>query len=188
MSTTTTPFRAYTSDDAPEGSRSRVAAAERSFGFLPAPVSLMAESPELLEGFLAINAIFNKCSLGQLQREVLILTIATRVSCHYCVAMHSAMLTKSGTDPHVIEALRNSAELADPSLEALRRFTLHVMDTDGAASDDELALFLESGFTTRSALDVVLGLGTYRLSTAANRMTRAELDLPFQPFEWHDHG
>ncbi|WGW11772.1 carboxymuconolactone decarboxylase family protein [Saxibacter everestensis] len=180
-------FTPYTSENAPEQARGRVQAAEKSFGFVPRPVGLMAESPELLEGFLTLNGIFNKCSLSRLEREVLILTIATRVECHYCVAMHSAMLAKSGTDPELISALRKAAPLSDGRLEAMRQFTLQVMDKNGDVSDQELAAFLGAGYTSRSALDVVLGLGTYTLSTAANRMTRAELDPPFEAFTWHQH-
>ena len=62
------------------------------------------------------------------------------------------------------------------------------MDTNGNVSDEAMQALLNAGFTPRSALDVVLGLGTYTLSTVANRMTRAEVDPPFQSFTWHPGG
>jgi hypothetical protein len=37
---------------------------------------------------------------------------------------------------------------------------------------------------TRNALEVVLGVGTYTLSTYANRLTDAPLDDPLTPFAW----
>jgi len=50
--------------------------------------------------------------------------------------------------------------------------------------DADLATFTAAGFTTRQALEVVLGIGAYTLSTFANRLTRAPLDEPMTPFAW----
>lgn len=43
-------------------------------------------------------------------------------------------------------------------------------------ADTDLDAFLAHGHTPRNALEVVLGIGTYTLSTLANRLTRAPLD------------
>ena len=42
-----------------------------------------------------------------------------------------------------------------------------------ATAEQELAEFLDAGFTTRNALEVVLGIGTYTMSTLGNRLVRA---------------
>jgi hypothetical protein len=52
-------------------------------------------------------------------------------------------------------------------------FTLRVLETSGEVPDDELTEFLAAGFTKRNALEVVLGIGTYTMSTLANRLVRA---------------
>lgn len=44
--------------------------------------------------------------------------------------------------------------------------------------------FQAAGFTEEQALDVVLGVGVYVLSTFANRVTCAEIDAPFAAFAW----
>lgn len=177
-------FPHHTWDTAPGKAKADVATAEKAFGFLPSPVALMASSPQLLQAFLRANGLFNQTSLGQLEREVVILTIATRVECHYCVAMHTAVLTRSRTDASVIEALRDGAPLEDGRLEALRAFTRAVMDQHGAVQRSDMEAFLANGFTRRSALDVVLGVGVYTMSTYANRMTAAPVDEPFAAFAW----
>jgi hypothetical protein len=63
--------------------------------------------------------------------------------------------------------------LAEPQLEALRLFTLEVLATTGAVTDAAMRDFLVAGYTARNALEVVLSLGTYTISTLANRMTKA---------------
>lgn len=178
-------FTRHDASSAPEGARSIIENTSKGFGFVPAPVAMMAESPELLEGFMTGNGLFNKTSFTQLEREVLILTMATSVECHYCVAMHSAMLTRAGTEESLIEALRERKPLENPKLEALRIFTLAVMDGRGSVPPDTMQGFLDAGYTRRNALEVVLGLGVYTISTYANRMTEAPVDEPFQAFEWH---
>ena len=176
-------FRTHDLETAPAGARPTVQAITDKFGYLPAPVALMAESPELLLAFTRSNALFEKSTLTPLERETVILTIATRNDCHVCVAMHTATLARSGTPPEVTSALRTRTPLPDSRLEALRTFTLAVLDTRGAVTDSQTAAFLRH-FTARNALEVVLGVGTYTLSTFANRMTGAPLDTPLTPFSW----
>ncbi len=46
----------------------------------------------------------------------------------------------------------------------------------GAVDDAALRDFLAYGYSERNALDVVLGIGAYTLSTLANRLTGAPVD------------
>ena len=89
--------------------------------------------------------------------------------------MHSARLTVLGAAPELIAALRESRQLEQPELEAVRRFTLAVVATSGAVDDATLEDFLGHGYTAANALEVVLGIGAYTMSTLANRMTGAGL-------------
>ncbi|KAB1110042.1 carboxymuconolactone decarboxylase family protein [Micromonospora aurantiaca] len=177
-------FTAYEPDTAPAAARPVMAGVRRSLGHLPAAVSLMAGSPELLKGFLAANAAFEATDLDPVAREVVVLTVATRNGCHLCVAMHTATLVRHGAAPELIEALRTGTTLPDPRLEALRRFTVAVLDHRGAVPDADLDALLAAGWQARHALDVVLGVGTYTISTFANRLTEAPLDEPLAAYAW----
>ncbi|MCX4724724.1 carboxymuconolactone decarboxylase family protein [Streptomyces sp. NPDC090052] len=151
-------------------------------GYLPSPVARMATSPQTLDGFLKLSGIFESTTLSQLDREVLILTIATLNECHVCVAMHTAKLTAMGADACLIESLRTQKPLMDGKLEALRIFTLEVLATAGAVGDPVRQAFLAQGYTVQNALEVVLGIGTYTLSTFANRLTGAPIDPQLAAF------
>jgi AhpD family alkylhydroperoxidase len=158
------------------------------WGYLPSGVALLATSPHTLDGFLKLNGIFESCTLDPLAREVLVMTIATRNGCHVCVAIHTQRLTSMGAGPGLAAALRDSAPLADPRLEAIRAFTLKVLDTTGDVGEPALQAFLAHGYTPQNALEVVLGIGTYTLSTLANRLTAAPLDEPLAEFAWKPHA
>ena len=157
-------FVDHTIQTAPEAART-LAATEKKLGYLPVAVARLAESPLLLDGFLKLTAMFEATSLDPLARETLIMTIATRNGCHLCVAMHTAKLHGLDADPALVAALRDGKPLPDARLQAMRDF-------------------IAAGFTRRQALEVVLGIGTYTMSTFANRLIRAPLDEPLSPFAW----
>jgi AhpD family alkylhydroperoxidase len=118
-------------------------------------------------------------------REVLVMTVATRNRCHICVAMHTAALTALGADPELIAALRGGRPLPDERLDAIRAFTLRVMDTAGEVGELALRDFLARGYTAQNALEIVLGIGTYTMSTLANRLTGAPVDDQLAAHAWH---
>lgn len=178
------PFPDLTPETAPPAARRAMAAVTERLDYLPAAVARLAASPHALDGFLKLSAIFDSCTLDPLSREVLIMTIATRNDCHVCVAMHTAKLTGMAADPALLAALRDRSgpRLPDERLEAVRRFTLAVLDASGAVDDADLRDFLAYGYTGQNALEVVLGIGAYTLSTLANRLTGAPVDAPLAAF------
>jgi AhpD family alkylhydroperoxidase len=151
-------------------------ATTRELGYLPAAMARMASSPEMLNGFLKMSALFDTTTLEPIAREVVIMTVATRNGCHICIAIHSARLSAMGASEDLIAVLREASPVPDERLAAVQVFTTQVLDTAGGVSDEALDAFLAHGFTTRNALEVVLGIGAYTMSTLANRMTQAPLD------------
>ncbi|MGX1128557.1 AhpD family alkylhydroperoxidase [Streptomyces glaucescens] len=167
-------FAAHSVENAPQASRRAMrAVAEASGGIVPDAVARLAASPELLNGFLSLSASFERCTLDPLAREVVIMTIAVRNQCHICVAMHTGKLRKLDADPELITALREERAPADERLAAIRTFTLEVLSAAGAVDDDVVKALLAHGYTERNALEVVMGIGTYTMSTFANRLVRA---------------
>jgi AhpD family alkylhydroperoxidase len=175
-------FPEHTIESAPPGSRRFMAATREHLGYLPAATARWAASPQLLEGFGRMTAIFENSALDPVAREVVVMTVATRNGCRLCVAMHTARLTALGAQPDVIAALRDASPLTDRRLDAIRVFTLRVLDTVGDVGDDTLRAFLASGYTRQNALEVVLGIGTYTMSTLANRLTGAPVDSQLSAF------
>src|SRR5438477_1972148 len=185
-------FTEHSIESAPPAARRFMTATRDHLGYLPAGMARMAASPQLMDGFLRLTAIFENTTLEPVAREVVVMTMATRNRCHICVAMHTARLTALGADPGLIEALRNP-ELGDPDrteplpderLDAVRMFTLRVLDTAGDVGDQALRDFLAAGYSTQNALEVVLGIGTYTMSTLANRLTGAPVDDQLAAYAW----
>ena len=87
--------------------------------------------------------------------------VALEHGCHYCTALHSALLAQSDL------------------VVALRLFTREVVRTRARPDWSD---FTAAGFTETNALDVVLGVGVYTLSTYLNILTEAEIDPAFAAF------
>ncbi|MGI5216971.1 carboxymuconolactone decarboxylase family protein [Nocardia sp. CA-290969] len=167
-------FAPHTVETAPEGSRATMAAmADTWGGVVPDAVARLAASPELLTGFLDMTARFDQCTLDPIAREVVIMTVAVHNDCHICIAQHAGKLRKLGGAPELVAALRERRALADERLEAVREFTLAVMAAAGGMDSSAVEAFSAHGYTERNALEVVLGVGTYTISTFANRLVRA---------------
>ncbi|EPH45900.1 carboxymuconolactone decarboxylase family protein [Streptomyces aurantiacus] len=168
-------FTAHTVETAPEDSRAAMEDVVRAFGVLPDAVARLAASPELLTGFLELSQKFERTTLDPLARETVIMTVAVRNECHVCVTIHTAKLRKLGADAELVEALREGRELPEghERLEGARQFPLRVIEAAGGVDDRDLKAFLGHGFTERNALEVVMGIGAYTMSTLANRLTRA---------------
>lgn len=79
-------------------SRRAIEATVRHLGFLPSAVARLADSPQLLEGFQKLTALFDGTTLDPVAREVVVMTVVTRNECHICVAMHSGRLRKLGAE------------------------------------------------------------------------------------------
>jgi AhpD family alkylhydroperoxidase len=178
-------FTEYTIESAPPAARKFMTATRNHLGYVPAGLARMAASPQLLDGFGKLTAIFDRSTLDPVAREVVIMTVATRNGCHICVAMHTARLTALGASPDLIAALRDAVLLPDEHLDALRVFTLRVLDTAGDVGGQALRDFLAHGYTSQNALEVALGIGTYTMSTLANRLTGAPVDDQLAAYAWH---
>ncbi|MFD7735388.1 carboxymuconolactone decarboxylase family protein [Kitasatospora phosalacinea] len=180
--TTGAHFPDLTPETAPPAARRQLEQITRNFGYLPSAAARLAHAPQLLDGFLKLTAIFDSTELDPLVRETVVLTLATRNGCHVCTAMHTAVLTRLAAAPDLITALRTQQPLPDARLEAVRTFVHAVLDHTGAVPEPDLAALLAHGFTPRNALEIVLGIGTYTLSTFANRLVDAPLDPQLAPY------
>src|ERR1700744_6041822 len=140
-----TMFTQYTIETAPAASRRPMTAVTAKQGYLPAAIGLLAESPEALDGFLRLSATFDACTLDALAREGGVMTVSARNGGHLCVAMPPARLAALGADPALAAALRSGAALGEERLDAVRAFTVQVLDTAGDVRRAALTQFLGHG-------------------------------------------
>ncbi len=174
-----------TIEDAPAEAQASLAAAEKSNGFLPNLLRVLANAPVALETYLTVSGINARSSLSLAEREVVQITAAATHGCGFCVAGHTAVATKkAGLDSETVGNLRALQPVADARLAAVASFTTAVIEGRGRVADRELDAFRAAGFTDANALEVVLGVSLATLCNFANNLGQPPLNPQLEAFRW----
>lgn len=181
-----TAFMLHTKATAPLGSRERLTAIERMFGFVPNVFAVQAESPAMLEGFQTLHSAFGKTAFSPTEREIILITASIENGCTFCVAAHTALADKQGISGAVIQSLRDGKSLGEAKLDALQRFTRAVVMNRGAVSQAETEAFLRAGYNNRAILEAIMGVALMVMSNYTNRLASTPLNNAFEPFVWAD--
>lgn len=178
-------FTYHTPDTAPSRSAPLIEKSIAAYGFFPKLHQILAEAPATYKAYLETFRIFaEETTLTPLEQHVVMQTVNYENRCHYCTAGHSLLMTMAKMPGDVIQSLREGTPIADPKLEALRRFTRRLIESRGHIGDASLQAFLDAGYTKRQALEVLTGIATKVLSNFTNALAHTELDDPVKPFAW----
>ncbi|NBC34516.1 MAG: carboxymuconolactone decarboxylase family protein [Alphaproteobacteria bacterium] len=181
-------FVKHTLETAPEESRPLLENSQKNIGMIPGLHAVMAESPQALQAYQQLHALFKQTSLGTVETHVVWLTLNVYHECHYCVPAHTGLAKMDKVPDDVIEALRDDRPLSDPRLETLRSFTKSLAEKRGDVDEAELQAFFDAGFTKRNLLDLHVGLAQKVMSNYINHLAQTPLDEPFKKFDWTPPG
>lgn len=177
-------YPVHTPGSAPDGSAQLLRDLHTELGMIPNLAASMAESPELLRGFLTVREILDRGSFRPPEIQVLALTNAFENGCPYCMSLHSTFALQVGVPEEAVEALRAGREPADPELEALSRFSRRLVRERGHVDEEDLAAFLAAGYTRAQALEVILQVAASVMPNFAHRLTGCPIDEAFQAQLW----
>ena len=177
-------YQVHTVDTAPERSKLLLRNLEGAIGMIPNLAAAMAESPELLNGFLSIRQIFYNGTFTPGEIQVLALTNAVENECKYCVAFHSALALREGVPKEAVEALRVGRSPHEPKLNALSEFSRALVTRRGRVTEDDLKRVLAAGYSKAQALEVVLGIAVSILPNYAHHITDCPLDGVLSTHAW----
>ncbi|HSS66570.1 MAG TPA: carboxymuconolactone decarboxylase family protein, partial [Gammaproteobacteria bacterium] len=155
-----------------------------AYGRVPGLHGVLAEAPKTLEAYQVLGALFQQTSLTTIERHVVWLTINYENNCGYCVPAHTGLAKLDGVPDGVIDSLRNGTPIADPKLEALRAFTVQMVNKRGWATDEDVQAFLDAGYDRQHILEVILGLSHKVISNYTNHLARTPVDPVFKKFAW----
>lgn len=178
-------FPIHTLDSAPDSSKPLLLALQQSVGMIPNLAAGMAESPLLLEGFLAIRDTYQNGTLSGPEIQVLSLTAAFENDCAWCMAFHSLMARKEGVSAEIVDALRTGDSPTDARFGPLSDFARAMVRERGAVGEGERTRFHAAGYTSAQALEVVLGMAFSLMANYAGHFVNPPLDQPLEAHAWH---
>lgn len=183
------PFKYFDQKTAPTESLPLIDRSIRTYDFLPKLHAVMAEAPATYRAYLDTFELFEyETTLTSLEQQVVFQTANYRNRCHYCLAGHTYIMKAAGMPEDVIEALRAGTPIRDVRLEALRVYASRLIEQRGQLSNHELLEFLNAGFTSRQALEVLVGLAAKLLSNFTNALAHTGLDDPVKSYAWVPPG
>lgn len=157
---------------------------QEHYQFVPNALGAMAESPESVLAYLALDDLVHKSSLTDEQRHIVFLAITREYDCSYCVAAHTAFAQMGELDMQTIQNVREGIPLTDAKLEALRSFAAKMVQTGGNVSEQDINNFLDHGYTRRNILEISTMMANKLIAVFANRIMGTDLDEMLQPAQW----
>ena len=174
-----TTFPIHSTDTAPEASKELLNSAQKSIGFVPNLMRIMAEAPVTLEAYQTLMGLLEKTSFSATEKEVITLSVSTINRCDYCLAAHSAIAAMKKVPVDIIEAARTGGDQADEKLDALAKLTRSIVETRGWPEEALLEAFYANGYTTANYLELLVGVTMKTLSNYVNHQAKTPIDDAF---------
>ncbi len=179
-----TTFTIHTADSAPAESKEQLETTQQRKGLIPNLYGVLAEAPIALEAYDTLANLLMRSSFTPTERHVVWFTINAYHDCHYCMAAHTLLAKGEKVPEDVIETARAVGSYEDPKLEALRVFTLNLVENRGWTSPESLEAFLGAGFTKQNVLESLVVIAHKVLSNYTNHIVNTPVDDVFKRFTW----
>lgn len=179
-----TTFTIHTADSAPAESKEQLKSAQQRFGRIPNLYGVLAEAPIAVEAYDTLGGLLMRSSFTPTERHVVWFTINAYHDCHYCMAAHTVLAMGETVPEDVIKTARDVGSYEDPKLEALRVFTLDLVENRGRVLPEDLDAFLAAGFTKQTVLEINVVIAHKVLSNYTNHIVDTPVDDAFSRFSW----
>jgi uncharacterized peroxidase-related enzyme len=154
---------------------------QKTLGFIPNLMATFANSPTVLHGYLALDAVWEKGTFSPVERSLVLLAASVVNNCGYCTAAHSTILKRFLKAPaEIVAAVRNGKSLSDAKLDALVKYTREIVEKRGHVSESTLNDFLAAGYTAPQAMEVLIGVPLKTVSNYLDHFNPAPLDDAFK--------
>ncbi len=150
---------------------------QSKLGFAPNILRTMANSPAVLQGYLAFSTALSKGKLSPKFREQIALAVSEVNDCQYCLAAHSAIGRSVGLSEEAIGDSRR-AESPDTKEATGLVFTRSVVKNRGWVSDEEVAKLRKVGFDEGLIVELIANISLILFTNYFNHIAETEVDFP----------
>lgn len=159
------------------GVKATLTAVKGKIGMVPNLFATFANSPAVLNGYLALSDALGSGTLSARQREIAALAVAQVNGCHYCLSAHTLMGKGAGLTPAAIAAARGGKadDAIDNAVAALART---LAEQRGHATDADLKAARDAGLTDAQIVEVVGAVAINVLTNFMNNLAHTDIDFP----------
>lgn len=155
-----------------------LAQVQKSLGLTPTMTKVMANSPALLQGYLALSGAVAGGSLKPAVRERLAIATAQLNGCEYCLSAHTyigANIAKVDADE--LDRARQ-AESSDEHVDALLKLSNTIAENAGDVDEVDVKSARAAGVSEEEIGEVVANLALNIMTNYFNILARVDNDWP----------
>lgn len=158
-------------------SKELLSAVQAKLGLTPNMTRVMANSPAVLESYIAFSGALASGLLNAKLREQIALITAQENHCDYCLSAHTAIGKLVGLNKdEIIEARKGEA--SNPKTNAALTFATRVLDTKGEISESDLASVRAAGFSDGEIAEIIAHVALNVFTNYFNIAAKVEIDFP----------
>ncbi len=160
--------------------QSTLDAVKAKIGMVPNLYATFAQSPAVLNGFMAFADALSKGALTPAQREIVALATAQANQCHYCLSAHTLLGKGAGLSVDAIRDARQGkgGNALDNAIAAL---AVSLVETRGSISDADLAAARLAGLDDGRIVEVIAHVSYNVLTNFTNNVAQTVIDFPVVP-------
>jgi AhpD family alkylhydroperoxidase len=150
---------------------------QKSLGFIPNLMAIFANNAIVLEGYLALGAVFEKGSFTPRERQIILLAGSVENNCNYCAPAHSQIAkTLLRTPAEVIAAVQNNTPVPDAKLNGVVHLVKELVRERGDAKEKTIQNFLAAGYKKEQVMELPLGIALKTISNYLDHISPTPLD------------
>ncbi|HEY4289912.1 MAG TPA: carboxymuconolactone decarboxylase family protein [Puia sp.] len=150
---------------------------EERLGMLPNLHRLLAKSPAVLSGWLALqNALATTINLRT--REAIALAVSEVNECLYCLSAHGHVAATLGKSTEEEILLNRQGRSKNPKTAAAVYFAKRVVEARGHITDQELADVRSAGYTDAQIIEIVALAVQFLFTNFMNNVAGTVIDFP----------
>jgi uncharacterized peroxidase-related enzyme len=155
-------------------------AIEAKLGVVPNMMKTMANSPAVLDGYLAFSGALAKGTLPARLREQIAIAVAQANQCEYCLSAHTFLGAKAGLTPEGARASREAID-ADSKTAAALVFARQVTVQRGEVSAAQFDSVREAGWSDAAITEIIANVALNVFTNYINVGIGTEIDFPRVP-------
>lgn len=147
------------------------------FGVLPNSLATFANSPAVLNGYLAFSEALSGGELDARQRESIALAVGQSNRCQYCLSAHTRIGKGAGLTYEQIDDARN-AHSDDSLTDAILKLAVLIINKRGKLTDEDLHQAKSVGISDSLLIEVIGLVALNTLTNYNNLIAQADIDFP----------
>ena len=170
-------FDAVNPDLAVSRTRELLDEVQESMGMTPNMIKVLANSPEVLEGYLGFSGALAQGVLPRRLREQLALTVSEEHGCEYCLAARTTLGRMVGLSEQEIADARQATSV-DIKTEVALRFARKLVQERGSVDNGDIERLHQVGFDEPAIIEIVAHVALSTFTNYFNYVARTAVDFP----------